>query len=222
MKHSVLHLKRLDKMKYLFVIYTDIEYRQHLDHFKTQGFYQQICDDTNIEVIEWGTDFHTDYRNLPTKTQEMMKWCSENKEYDYLIKCDDTIFNDTWSHYREKLTHENIFVNGRDGFSYNCDRWGDKKWTKVCEDTKDDYWGLNYLFNSEEVWKIYFDGHYDKNEIDYNLKFIKNDIQFYEGKFYVVSKSLSIFIGRQENFAKRMNENFPVEDLMVGYLAESF
>ena len=38
----------------------------------------------------------------------------------------------------------------------------------------------------------------------------------------MVSQDLSIFIGRQENFAKRMNENFPVEDLMVGYLAESF
>ena len=79
-------------MKYLFVIYTDIEYKQHLDNFKTQEFYKQICDDPTIEVIEWGTDFHTDYRDLPTKTQEMMKWCSENKEYDYLVKCDDTTF----------------------------------------------------------------------------------------------------------------------------------
>ena len=73
-------------MKYLFVIYSDIEYKEHLDNFKTQEFYRQICDDPNIEVMEWGSDFHTDYNDLPIKTQQMMKWCSENKEYDYLIK----------------------------------------------------------------------------------------------------------------------------------------
>ncbi len=84
-------------MKYLFCIYTDLEYKKHLDHFKSQEFYKQICDDDNIEVIEWGTDFHTDYRDLPTKTQQMMNWCGENKEYDYLIKCDHTIFDDKWS-----------------------------------------------------------------------------------------------------------------------------
>ena len=38
----------------------------------------------------------------------------------------------------------------------------------------------------------------------------------------MVSRDLSIFIGRQENFAKRMSESFPVEDLMVGYLVELF
>ena len=38
----------------------------------------------------------------------------------------------------------------------------------------------------------------------------------------MVSKELSIFIGEQENFAKRMSESFPVEDLMVGYLVKSF
>ncbi len=41
-------------MKYLFVIYTDIEYKEHLDHFKSQEFYEEICEDKNIEVIEWG------------------------------------------------------------------------------------------------------------------------------------------------------------------------
>ena len=96
-------------MKYLFVIYTDIEYKQHLDNFKSQEFYRKICDDPTIEVIEWGADFHTDYKDLPIKTQEMMKWCSENKEYDYLIKCDDTIFDDKWVHYRDRLVYENIF-----------------------------------------------------------------------------------------------------------------
>ena len=185
-------------MKYLFCIYTDIEYKKHLGYFKKQRFYEQICDDPNIEVIEWGADFHTDYRDLPIKTQEMMKWCSENKEYDYLIKCDDTIFDDKWSSYRPKLNEFRVIK-------------------------KKAYWGINYIGpQSDEIWKIYFDGHYGKNKIDYNLKFIKNDIQFYEGKFYMVSHDLSIFIGEQENFAKRMSESFPVEDLMVGYLAESF
>ena len=38
----------------------------------------------------------------------------------------------------------------------------------------------------------------------------------------MVSRDFSIFIGEQENFAKRMAENFIPEDLMVGYLAEVF
>ena len=72
-------------MKYLFVIYTDKEYKKHLENFKCKDFYIKICNDPNIEVIEWGADYHTDYKDLPIKTQQMMKWCSENKEYDYLI-----------------------------------------------------------------------------------------------------------------------------------------
>ena len=132
-------------MKYLFCIYTDIEYKKHLGYFKKQRFYEQICDDPNIEVIEWGADFHTDYRDLPIKTQEMMKWCSENKEYDYLIKCDDTIFDDKWSFYRPKLTYENIFVNGRDGNCYACPSYGydGGEWIVVGKDTNKDYWGIH-------------------------------------------------------------------------------
>ena len=38
----------------------------------------------------------------------------------------------------------------------------------------------------------------------------------------MVSKDLSIFIGGQEKFARKMSENFPAEDLMVGYLAKSY
>ena len=112
-------------MKYLFVIYTDSEYKEHLQNFKTQGFYKRICDDKNIEVIEWGADFHTDYKDLPIKTQEMMKWCSENKEYDYLIKCDDTIFDDKWIHYSDRIIYENIFKNDDIEYSWV---WGD--WLK--------------------------------------------------------------------------------------------
>jgi hypothetical protein len=216
-------------MKYLFVIYTDSEYKQHLDNFKIQEFYRKICDDPTIEVIEWGADFHTDYRDLPIKTQEMMKWCSENKEYDYLIKCDDTIFDDKWSFYKSKLTYENIFVNGRDGncYSFTSKTWklvdmygfDNSKWIVTNKDTNEDYWGLHYLQLEEKDWLGFVDTH---DIQDFNLDFIKNDIPFYEGKFYMVSKNLSIFIGRQENLAKRMSKNFPVEDLMVGYLAESF
>ena len=46
-------------MKYLFVIYTDSEYKEHLDHFKSQEFYTEICNDSSIEVIEWGSDLPT-------------------------------------------------------------------------------------------------------------------------------------------------------------------
>jgi len=211
-------------MKYLFVIYTDIEYKQHLDNFKTEEFYRQICNDSNIEVIEWGADFHTDYKNLPIKTQEMMKWCSENKEYDYLIKCDDTVFDDKWSFYRPKLTHENIFVSGRDGDCYACPSYGydGGEWIVVGKDTNKNYWGLHQLEFKDVDWPRYFDEHYDYN-IDYGLNFIKSDIRWYAGKFYMVSRDLSIFIGGQEKFAKNMAKNMPgVEDLMVGYLAELF
>ena len=94
-------------MKYLFCIYTDIEYKKQLGYFKKQRLYEQICNDPDIEVIEWGADFHTDYRDLPVKTQEMMKWCSENKEYDYLVKCDDTAF--MREDLKDEFVYENIF-----------------------------------------------------------------------------------------------------------------
>ena len=210
-------------MKYLFVIYTDLEYNKHLDNFKSQNFYKQICKDDNIEVIEWGSDFHTDYNDLPIKTQQMMKWCSENKEYDYLIKCDDTIFNDKWSFYRPKLTYENIFVNGRDGNCYACPSYGydGGEWIVVGKDANKNYWGIHYLQLGEKDWKNYVKSHGDIEKLD--LNFIKTDIQFCEGKFYVVSKDFSIFIGEQESFAKEYQKNMPgVEDLMVGYLSESF
>ena len=214
------------------MIYTDIEYKKHLDNFKTQEFYKQICNDPNIEVMEWGSDFHTDYKDLPIKTQEMMKWCSENKAYDYLIKCDDTIFDEKWSFYRPKLTYENIFVNGRDGNCYACPSYGygeggkwigyEDSWIVVGKDTNEDYWGIHHLQLEDIDWPRYFDEHYDY-KIDYNLNLIKTDIQYYEGKYFMVSKNLSIFIGEQEKFAKDFTKNMPgVEDLMVGYLAELF
>ena len=236
-------------MKFLFVIYTDSKYKKHLDNFKTQEFYKQLCyvptaNEPNIEVIEWGADYHTDYKDLPLKTQEMMKWCSENKQYDYLVKCDDTIFDEKWIHYSDKLIYESIFKNDDVEYSW---KWGDFFNETITEDDKvyyepnthwktgllgawikinqisDDYRGINLLQLEERDWVNYIDGHYDKNEIDYNLKFIKNDIPFYEGKFYMISKDLSIFIGGQEKFAKNMAKNMPgVEDLMIGYLAESF
>ena len=234
-------------MKYLFVIYTDIEYKQHLDNFKSQEFYRKICDDPNIEVMEWGVDFHTDYRDLPIKTQEMMKWCSENKEYDYLIKCDDTIFDDKWIHYSDKLIYENIFKNDDIEYSWV---WGDyfneskfsrseiDKNEKFFEPNKhwewglfgawikenqfnDDYRGINLLQLKEEDWLGLEKDHDSVDSI--NINFIPNDIPFFEGKFYMVSRDLSIFIGGQEKFAKDMAKNMPgVEDLMVGYLSNEF
>ena len=166
-------------MKYLFVIYTDLQYKEHLDYFKKQEFYKEISDNPNIEVIEWGADYHTEYNKLPSKTQEMMKWCSENKEYDYLIKCDDTIFNDTWDFYKSRLGKE------RDGYRYTCDRWGDKSWSVVDEDDNKHYWGLNYIRVSPDEFKIYFDNHYGEG-YEYNLNFIDTYFHFFEGKYYMV------------------------------------
>ena len=202
-------------MKYLFVIYTDLQYKEHLDYFKKQEFYKEISDNPNIEVIEWGADYHTEYNKLPSKTQEMMKWCSENKEYDYLIKCDDTIFNDTWDFYKSRLGKE------RDGYRYTCDRWGDKSWSVVDEDDNKHYWGLNYIRVSPDEFKIYFDNHYGEG-YEYNLNFIDTYFHFFEGKYYVVSKEFSIFIGEQESFSKEMCKELPLEDVMVGYLAKGF
>ena len=202
-------------MKYLFVIYTDLQYKEHLDYFKKQEFYKEISDNPNIEVIEWGTDYHTEYNKLPSKTQEMMKWCSENKEYDYLIKCDDTIFNDTWDFYKSRLGKE------RDGYRYTCDRWGDKSWSVVDEDDNKHYWGLNYIRVSPDEFKIYFDNHYGEG-YEYNLNFIDTYFHFFEGKYYMVSKELSIFIGNQDEFATEMCKKLPLEDVMVGHIAKGF
>ena len=281
-------------MKYLFVIYTDIEYKRHLEHFKSAGrfsknfhFYQQICDDPNIEVIEWGSDCHTEYKDLPLKTQEMMKWCGENKEYDYLIKCDDTVFNDKWVHYRDRLIYENIFKQGEVDYSWVWGSWMESfrhnlpllsalfpcqelfnRCISICKDyekngsdifkspdwdevkyyppnkhwtdgmwgiwtkrhpseclwcrSSDHYRGMNYLNPMQsENWIQYFNEHYDGAK--YDLGFINTDtLQFYEGKFYMVSRDLSIFIGEQEKLAQEMADNFPVEDLMVGYLFKEY
>jgi hypothetical protein len=225
-------------MKFLFVIYTDSKYKKHLDNFKTQEFYKQLCyvptaNEPNIEVIEWGADYHTDYKDLPLKTQEMMKWCSENKQYDYLVKCDDTIFDEKWIHYSDRLDYKKLFLN--DLFEHQW-KWGDyfdesitekdilyyqpntywKKglmgaWIKE-KQVSDDYRGINLLKLKIDDWRNY--------QEDHNLNFDISDmkeIPFFEGKFYVVSKELSIFISEQEKF------NMPgIEDYMVGYYYDKF
>ena len=180
-------------MKYLFVIYTDIEYKQHLDNFKTQEFYKQICDDSTIEVIEWGTDFHTDYRDLPTKTQEMMKWCSENKEYDYLVKCDDNAFM------REDLKDEFVFEN-------------------IFTDSKEEYQGIVERTFSYDEFYIDWYKNKDLGELDQDLSEICTG-KFYDGKCYTVSKELSSFIGEQEGLAKMFAERLSaMEDVMVSFM----
>ena len=179
-------------MKYLFVIYTDIEYKQHLDNFKTQEFYKQICDDSTIEVIEWGTDFHTDYRDLPTKTQEMMKWCSENKEYDYLVKCDDTTFM------REDLKDEFVYEN-------------------IFTDSKEEYQGIVERTFSYDEFYIDWYKNKDLGELDQDLSEICTG-KFYDGKCYTVSKELSSFIGEQEGLAKMFAERLSAEDVMVSFM----
>jgi len=227
-------------MKYLFVIYTDLEYNEHLENFKTQNFYNHMlavgptANEPNIEVIEWGADYHTDYKDLPLKTQQMMKWCSENKEYDYLIKCDDTIFDEKWMHYSDRLTYESIFKN--DDIEYRW-KWGDEhlgfnpeldklysngvwgRWDKI-EQISKHYRGINLLELEEKDWLGFVKNHDSIDSIDIN--FIPNDIPFFEGKFYIVSRDLSIFIGEQKKLAQEMVDNFPVEDLMVGYLTGLF
>jgi len=197
-------------MKYLFVIYTDKKYKKHLDNFKSQVFYNQICNSPFIEVIEWGTDDDTAYTDLPNKTQQMMKWCSENKEYDYLIKCDDTIFDKKWIQYWEKLDYINIFKN--DIIEHRWD-WNDGKWYKI-KPISNEYKGINLLKLKKQDWINYKNSHPVIKEFDISkLK----DISFFEGKLYIVSKPFSIFISEQKKF------DMPgIEDYMVGYYYEKF
>ena len=100
---------------------------------------------------------------------------------------------------------------------YSNGLWG--KWEST-DKLSDDYRGINLLKLDENDWLGFEKNHDSVDSIDIN--FIPNDIPFFEGKFYVVSKDFSIFIGGQEKFAKQMSENFPVEDLMVGYLSNEF
>ncbi len=197
-------------MKYLFVIYTDKKYKKHLDNFKSQVFYNQICNSPFIEVIEWGTDDDTAYTDLPNKTQQMMKWCSENKEYDYLIKCDDTIFDKKWIQYWEKLDYINIFKN--DIIEHRWD-WNDGKWYKI-KPISNEYKGINLLKLKKQDWINYKNSHPVIKKFDISkLK----DISFFEGKLYIVSKPFSIFISEQKKF------DMPgIEDYMVGYYYEKF
>jgi hypothetical protein len=192
MKMTIHDQLMIDSMKYLFVIYTDIEYKYHLDNFKSQEFYRQICNDSNIEVIEWGTDFHTDYKNLPIKTQEMMKWCSENKEYDYLIKCDDTIF--MREDLKDEFVYENIFVD------------------------KQDYYGIKKRIFSYEEFYIEWYKNKGLGELDKSLSDIAKGY-FYDGKCFVVSKDFSHFIGGQRGIAKIFSKRLKaMEDIMVSFI----
>jgi hypothetical protein len=178
-------------MKYLFVIYTDSEYQKYLEQFKKEKFYKQICNDPTIEVIEWGTDFHTDYRDLPVKTQEMMKWCSENKEYDYLVKCDDTAF--MREDLKDEFVYENIFVG------------------------KEDYYGIKKrVFNYDD---FYIEWYKNKGlgELDKSLSDIANGY-FYDGKCYTVSKDFSYFIGQQRGISKIFTKRLSIEDVMVSFI----
>ena len=180
-------------MKYLFVIYTDSEYQKYLEQFKKEKFYKQICNDPTIEVMEWGTDFHTEYRDLPVKTQEMMKWCSENKEYDYLVKCDDTTFM------REDLKDEFVYENVNI-FIHHGDYCGIKK----------------RVFNYDD---FYIEWYKSKGlgELDKSLSDIATGY-FYDGKCYVVSKDFSYFIGQQGGISKIFTQQLSVEDVMVGFI----
>jgi hypothetical protein len=238
-------------MRYLFCIYTDKEYVEKLNHFKMTKFYEQISNDPNIEVIEWGSDFHTDYQSLHSKTQKMMKWCSENKEYDYLIKCDDTVFDDKWIHYRSRLKYKNIFIDDEIDHAWLWDHWcpiraplalRNKRtfydpnsywpkglrglWIKI-ENTNKHYRGINLIKPNIEDWENFFKSHSEKINYEFckedALKFIDIHSSFYEGKFYMVSKNFSKFIGKQEKLASTLCEKFPsAEDLMVGYLWKLF
>ena len=232
-------------MKYLFCIYTDKEYVKKLNHFKMTKFYEQISNDPNIEVIEWGSDFHTDYQSLPSKTQKMMKWCSENKEYDYLIKCDDTVFDEKWIHYRSRLKYKNIFIDDEIDHKWI---WGEHLlnlripdpiyhkdepnsryegpyglWIKIKNENKH-YRGINLIKPNIKDWENFFKSHSEKTNYEFcqedALKFIDIYSSFYEGKFYMVSKNFSKFIGKQEKLASTLCKNFPIEDLMVGYLSK--
>ena len=33
---------------------------------------EDCSDNSDVEVIEWGADYHTEYNKLPSKTQKMM------------------------------------------------------------------------------------------------------------------------------------------------------
>jgi len=197
-------------MKYLFVIYTDKKYKDYLDGFKQQDFYNKICKDANIEVIEWGSDMDTPYTELPTKTQQMMKWCNENKEYDYLVKCDDTIFAKKWIHYLDKLDYINIFKNNI--IEHRWD-WNDRKWYKI-KPISNEYRGINLLKLKTQDWMNYKNSHPTIKEFD--ISKIK-DISFFEGKFYMVSKEFSKYIGEQSGFYMH-----GIEDYMIGEYYETF
>ena len=91
----------------------------------------------------------------------------------------------------------------------------------VDEDDNKHYWGLNYIRVSPDEFKIYFDNHYGEG-YEYNLDFIDTYFHFFEGKYYMVSKELSIFIGNQDDFANEMSKKLPLEDVMVGHIARGF
>jgi hypothetical protein len=123
----------------------------------------------------------------------MMKWCSENKEYDYLVKCDDTTFM------REDLKDEFVYENVNI-FIHNEDYCGIKK----------------RVFSYDE---FYIKWYKDKGlgELDKSFSDIVTGY-FYDGKCYVVSKDFSYFIGQQTGISKMFTKRLSIEDVMVSFI----
>jgi|TARA_B100001964_G_scaffold178593_1_gene196990 hypothetical protein len=182
-------------MKYLFVIYTDgrKRYQEYLKNFYDTELFTRVCTEQNIEVAFWGQHHRREYRELPKKTQEMMKWCSENKEYDYLVKCDDNTFM------REDLKDEFVYEN-------------------IFTDSKEEYQGIVERTFSYDEFYIDWYKNKDLGELDQDLSEICTG-KFYDGKCYTVSKELSSFIGEQEGLAKMFAERLSaMEDVMVSFM----
>lgn len=212
-------------MKYLFVIYTDLNYKEKLKKFKEQIFYKEICNDLSIEIIEWGKNEHTDYCDLHKKTSDMIKWCYQNKKYDFLIKCDDSIFDEKWIHYFEKLNYKEIFINDNIenkfifaendptcnnniyGVNYYWKNGLVGSWKKINK-IDNNYRGINLLNLKVKDW-INFE---NVKNIKLEIKNIEN-IPFFEGKFYIISRKFSKFI---IEFIKNKEFEIPIEDYMIG------
>ena len=83
-------------------------------------------------------------------------------------------------------------------------------WIKI-DQISEHYRGINLLKLTIDDWKNYQEDH----NLNFNISDMK-EISFFEGKFYIVSKELSIFISEQIKF------NIPIEDYMVGYYYDRF
>lgn len=156
------------------------------------------------------------YTRLSIKTESMINACNQIFEFDYLVKWDAStmVHNRCYSLSDRadnclKMLKEKKF-KGRDYHSHLNASCSGRKSTQWFKQTKKRF--VEIIKKEGRDLKAH--------------EFIPNDVKYFRGKFYVLSKRFCDFISSSEKcreiFKKNFQHNFGNEDMSVGQCYEHF